>query len=173
VALLKELGGNIFIMDKLPFELSKYHHVRKVNDWCNRQHILFETEANFNSWYKRYIWSQNCEICLAEYKNSADRQIDHCHETLLPRAVCCRKCNARRKDKEINVNNKLGMKYIWEDTYSTCSPDINGVRKHYTFEIRRLIDGKYKRIIIRKRRSLEEIIKVRDDWVASHPQYFT
>ena len=50
-------------------------------------------DEDLSSVYDYYIKQTHCMICLKEYKNSLNRDLDHDHETGKIRYICCANCN--------------------------------------------------------------------------------
>ena len=64
-----------------------------INNWLNRSKIKFVDRNEAEFYYETYINTHRCTWCNIEFKNSSDRQLDHCHICSLPRAIICRSCN--------------------------------------------------------------------------------
>ena len=96
--------------EDLPFELYKNHKRKTIYGWKRRG--LIETDEMILEIYEGCIRTSNCELCGKAFKNSRDRQMDHCHETGKFRNIVCRKCNQCKSDKKINSNT--GQRYIYK-----------------------------------------------------------
>jgi len=94
----------------LPFELYEKHKTSKRCQWKKRG--LKITDEEFETMYKRYIYSTHCELCNKEFKNSLDRQMEHNHETSEFRNIVCCSCNHRKIDVKISSKNTSGYKGI-------------------------------------------------------------
>ena len=139
-------------MEKLPFELHKYHKYFTKCQWKKRGLITDEFEAI----YEKYIYSTNCELCGEVYKSRNDRQMDHDHDTGKFRNVCCRSCNLRKRDVKIRTDNKSGHKYIYKSKDSRCK---QGFIWGFTVQIDR------KRKTLKESVDLEKVIQFRDKWL--------
>ena len=58
--------------------------------------IILRDDQTWDSIYRKYIECKNCEQCNKEFKNSKDRQLDHCHTTRYIRNIICTSCNVLR-----------------------------------------------------------------------------
>ena len=146
--------------NKLPFELYKYHKKSKKNDWKKRG-IIFV--GLFDEIYDIYIHATNCDKCKKKFKNSQDRKLDHCHlitDDFNVRGVICNSCNT--KNHQI-WNNNTGEQYISKVKSKTY-------KQGFYFRIQKYWNGK--RVINKRRTTLEEAIKCRDKFMADNPQYF-
>ena len=126
---------------------------RKI--WWESRGVVFDND--FDEIHDRYINSSQCELCNKVYKNSLDRCLDHCHTTGKFRNVVCQSCNHIR-DIPIRVDNKLKEKYI------------NYIVKYNRYRIR--IQRNKKEILNTVRKTLEDAIKCRDEFIKNNPQYF-
>ena len=68
---------------------------RKIADWKRQGMILPEGET-WDSIYRKYLESTNCEQCNKVFKNSKDRHLDHCHTSGFIRNIVCCRCNQLR-----------------------------------------------------------------------------
>jgi len=123
--------------------------------WWKKNGVIFDND--FDEIHDRYINSSQCELCDKVYKSSRDRCLDHCHTTGKFRNVVCQNCNHIR-DIPIRVDNKLKEKYI------------NYVVKYNRYRIR--IQRNKKEILNTVRKTLEDAIKCRDEFIKNNPQYF-
>ena len=138
-------------MSDLPFVLRKYHKSRTKSSWKSIG-IKFRDDGHFEFVYYEYIYATNCELCNKLFPNSKDRHIDHNHITGEPRNIVCTKCNSHKKD------NKKKQSNTGEDYISKCK------------------DKNYKtgqNILKKVRKSLEEAITCRDEFLVEHPEIFT
>ena len=149
-------------MSELPFPLYKDHKYFTKKNW-ERYGIMFRDDGHFEFVYYEYIRATNCELCNKLFTKSNDRQLDHNHITCDPRNIVCNKCNQHKKDNKKKPTN-TGYDYI-----SKCK-DKN-YKTGYSFRIRIVRDEKY--IIATQRKSLEEAIIVRDEFLAKHPEIYT
>ena len=147
----------------LPFELYPRHKYFCRTRWENYG-IIFVDDEHFEYIYNIYIHATHCDLCNKQFLKSRDRQLDHCYETGDPRNIVCNRCNSLRKDNKLQSNNKTGERDI-----SKCK------NKEYTsgycFYIRIRRDGKD--ILLKRRKTLEEAIKCRDDFIAANPGIYT
>ena len=146
-------------MEKLPFELSKYHKTDTKRSWKHKGLITDE----FEEIYERYIYSSHCELCKKKYKSRRDRHMDHSHKTGKFRNVCCRSCNMRRRDVKISTNTS-GYTHIHEHKNPVCKQGFD-----WQFKVR--INGKTK--TLKTAVDLEKVIQFRDKWYKDNPDYFT
>ena len=149
-------------MSELPFVLHKDHKAHTKSNWKQKK-INFRDDGHFEFVYYEYIRATNCELCNKLFTKSNDRQLDHNHITCQPRHIVCHKCNQRKKDNKKKPNTS-GYDYI-----SECK-DKN-YKTGYCFKIKIVRDKK--NIICTQRKSLEEAIKCRDEFLAKHPEIFT
>ena len=56
---------------------------------------------NFDYLWEQYTTQTNCELCNIEFKNRADKQLDHDHESGEVRYILCIRCNVHEVDKKI------------------------------------------------------------------------
>ena len=86
------------------------------------------TEEDFEYIYSEYMKATHCDLCDKQFKNTKDRQLDHNHETGEIRNIVCNRCNSKREDRKIQVNNtsvdidKLVLfrdKWLKENNYYT------------------------------------------------------
>tara|TARA_R110000796_G_scaffold7826_1_gene26437 strand:- start:57 stop:503 length:447 start_codon:yes stop_codon:yes gene_type:complete len=148
-------------MAELPFELHKDHKYRTKSGWKSRGMKI--DPDDFDYVYNEYIYATNCELCNKLFPNSKDRQLDHDHNTGEVRNIVCCKCNLCKKDNKKKLTNT---------GYDNISKLKNKRYKTgYFFQIRIRRDDKY--IIAARRKSLEEAIICRDEFIANHPEIFT
>ena len=151
-------------MSELPFVLAKYHKSYTKNSWKQKK-INFRDVGHFEFVYYEYIRATNCELCKKLFPNSQDRHLDHDHITCQPRHIVCCKCNRHKKDNKKNSNNTSGYDYI-----TKCKN--KRYKNGYCFHIKIVRDDKTN-IINTSRKSLEEAIKCRDEFIAAHPEIYT
>ena len=149
-------------MSTLPFPLSKRHKTDKRWDW-EKLGMIFVDDYHFWYVYNEYIHATNCDLCDKLFTKSRDRQLDHDHETGEIRNIVCCRCNLIRKDNKPRKTN-TGYDNIHKRK-------DNNYKMGYCFEIRIERDGI--RLIATKRKTLEEAIKCRDDFIAAHPEIYT
>jgi len=148
---------------ELPFPLYKYHKTHTFSNW-DIYGIIFESEEHREEIYQQYIYSTNCELCGKQFPNTLDRKIEHEHISTKPnfRNIVCNKCNVNKKDNKIN--NNTGENYIYK-----CN------NKNYTqgfcFQIKIRRDGKC--VLNRTKKTLEDAIIVRDEFIKEHPEVYT
>ena len=149
-------------MSKLPFPLRKYHKYNCRRTWEKRG-MIFVDDYHFEYVYNEYIIATHCDLCDKEFPNTRDRQLDHDHETGDPRNVVCCKCNKHRKDNKPKKTN-TGENYItkYKDTH---------YKTGYGFKITIFRDGK--RILATTRKSLEDAIIVRDEFIKNNPGIYS
>ena len=148
-------------MSSLPFSLHKDHKAKKKDNWKSRGMKI--DHDDFDYVYNKYIHATNCDLCNKLFTKSNDRQLDHNHETGEVRNIVCCKCNYYKKDTKKRKNN-TGEDYISkikDKKYKTG----------YCFRFRISRDEKY--IISTSRKTLEEAIIVRDEFLKNHPEIFT
>ena len=61
----------------------------RISRWKQRGII----DEDLSAVYDYYIKQTNCMICLTEFRNSKERNLDHDHLTGEIRYICCRGCN--------------------------------------------------------------------------------
>ena len=149
-------------MSELPFTLDKRHKYFTRKNW-EKIGIIFRDNGHFEFVYYEYIRATNCELCNKLFPNTRDRQLDHDHITCQPRHIVCNKCNHRKKDNK-KIGTNTGYDYI-----SKCK-DKN-YKTGYCFRI--IIVRDKTNILATKRKSLEEAIKCRDEFLAAHPEIYT
>jgi len=145
--------------EDLPFELTKFHKRKTIYDWKRRG--LIETDEMILEIYEGCIRAKNCELCGNPFKNSRDRQMDHCHETGKFRNIVCRKCNQCKSDKKINSNT--GERYIYKIKDKTY-------KQGFCYKIQ--IERNCKWVLNTKRKTLKEAIELRDKFIEENPEYF-
>ncbi len=69
---------------------NKYKSVM-IAKWKGRGVIYHD----FDELFEVYINTNNCSHCLKEFKDSRERNLDHCHKTGSFRAIVCSGCNVR------------------------------------------------------------------------------
>ena len=150
---------------ELPFVLRKYHKYDTLHMWDKRG-VIFESEEHKEEIYQRYIYSSNCELCGKEYKNSKDRKIEHKHDPTKPnfRSICCNKCNMQKKDVTIRTDNNTGEKGI-----SKCKS--KRMKQGFFYQIKIERDGK--KVLVKQRKTLEEAIICRDEFIKENPEIYT
>ena len=144
---------------KLPFELSEKHKYLMNQYWKNYG-IIFV--GLFEEIYDIYIHSSHCDKCKNKFKHSRDRQLDHDHlitDDFNVRGIICNNCN--HKNYQSWVNN-TGKQYI-------CKIKDKKYTQGFCFQIQIQRNGK--RVITRKRKTLEEAVECRNKCVADNPQY--
>jgi hypothetical protein len=146
----------------LPFPLYKRHKYLKRWDW-ERLGIIFLDDYHFEYIYNEYIRATNCDLCNKLFTKSRDRHLDHDHETGEIRNIVCNKCNCIRKDNKAYRNNtgEQNISKIKHKKYKTG----------YCFRIQIIRDGKY--VLITKRKTLEEAIICRDEFIKNNPGIYT
>jgi len=130
---------------------------RAKDNWAHRGVDM----TNFDEVYDLYINTHKCDLCDKIFENSFERVLEHNHTTGEIRNIVCRKCNTNKEDNSIRSDNKTDHKNI-----KKC----NGQYKqgfYYRFEIKR--DGKS---IKRTRKTLEEIIVVRDKYLEENKNLY-
>ena len=150
-------------MSELPFTLAKYHKSKTRNIWESRG-MIFVDDYHFWYVYNEYIYATHCDLCKKLFPNSRNRQLDHCYDTGDPRNVVCNRCNSLRKDNKIRSNNTTGERDIHK-----CKD--KQYKTGYSFQIRIVRDEQ--KILNTKRKTLEEAIKCRDEFIAAHPEIYT
>ena len=131
-------------------KIGKYHKSDTRHKWVQESYINFETEENFEKWYKRCIESTNCELCNESYKSCNDRNI------------VCTKCNNRKLD--IEFSNNTGHRYICKAFSNSCKQGFT-----YIFQIQR--DGK--KLVDKSSVDLDKLIIIRDNWIRDNPHHFS
>ena len=146
----------------LPFPLHKDHKKNMKSTWKYRG-IIFQDVYHFEYIYNKYIHATNCELCNVKFPKSQNRQLDHDHVTKETRNIVCNKCNQLKKDYKRKQSN-TEYNYI---TKCNSKDYKNG----YCFYIRIKRDGKH--IINTRRKTLEEAIICRDEFIAAQPDIYT
>tara|TARA_R110000850_G_C9747948_1_gene445089 strand:- start:54 stop:503 length:450 start_codon:yes stop_codon:yes gene_type:complete len=149
-------------MSELPFPLAKDHKSKMRCKWKKRG-MIFRDDGHFEFVYYEYIRATKCELCNKLFPNSINRQLDHDHNTGDPRNIVCCKCNLRKKDNK-KIPTNTGYDYIHK------RKDKN-YKTGYCFRIKIVRDEQ--NIINTTRKSLEEAIIVRDEFLAAHPEIYT
>lgn len=143
-------------MNKLPFELNKAHKRITKNSW---KHKGMKFNEDFEYIYNKYITAINCELCNKEFKNTRDRQLDHCHKTGDIRNIVCRSCNQKKTDNKIRTDNISGYKHISKQKCSSCKQGFLWVFKLY-------YNGKRKPI--KNSVDLDKLVAFRDKWIVAN-----
>ena len=138
----------------LPFELYKGHKHYTLKNW-KRYNIKNE---DIDSIYNKYIHCEFCEKCDYKFKKSSERCLDHCHLSGNVRNIVCRSCNSNMRFQ--SFKNSTGHQYISKVKNNDC----------YIFSIR--IRRRKKDILTTARKTLEDAIKVRDDFIKNNPKEF-
>jgi len=137
-------------MNELPFKLYNNHKTITRCLWKKLGLIM----DNFEEIYNNYIIATHCDLCGLKFKNTRERQMDHCHETGQFRNIVCRSCNALKKDRK-QSNNTSGYKGISRQIDKRCK---QGFR--WRFQVN--INGKLK--AIKTSVNLEKLIKFAEQW---------
>ena len=137
-------------MNELPFKLYNNHKTITRCLWKKLGLIM----DNFEEIYNNYIIATHCDLCGLKFKNTRERQMDHCHETGQFRNIVCRSCNALKKDRK-QSNNTSGYKGISRQIDKRCK---QGFR--WRFQVN--INGKLK--AIKTSVNLEKLIKFAEKW---------
>ena len=137
-------------MSQLPFKLYNNHKTITRCLWKKLGLIM----DNFEEIYNNYIIATHCDLCGLKFKNTRERQMDHCHETGQFRNIVCRSCNALKKDRK-QSNNTSGYKGISRQIDKRCK---QGFR--WRFQVN--INGKLK--AIKTSVNLEKLIKFAEQW---------
>tara|TARA_R110002049_G_C8925851_1_gene543707 strand:- start:279 stop:725 length:447 start_codon:yes stop_codon:yes gene_type:complete len=146
----------------LPFELRNRHKYLTRKNW-EKRNIEFRDDGHFNYVYNEYIHATNCELCNKLFSNSRDRHLDHNHITGQVRHIVCLKCNHHKKDRKIRLDNTSGEKCISKRN-DKC------YNSGYCYEINITRNNK---VLGTKRKTLEEAIICRDEFIKKHPVIFT
>ena len=147
-------------MNKLPFELSKDHKRYMKAKWKSSG-IIFV--GLFEEIYDIVIHCDKCDNCGGKFKNSKDRHLDHNHlitDDFNIRNILCQNCHNNRRQQKWNTNT--GEQYIMK-----CNRPAYTQKFCYLVHIRR-----YGKRFERKRKTLEEAIVVRDEFIKNNPEYF-
>ena len=145
----------------LPFELKKYHKSSKKADWKHRGIKI--DQDDFDYVYNEYIHATNCELCNKLFLNSKDRHLDHNHDTGEIRNIVCLKCNSSRKE-DYKCSSNTGERFIHK-----CKNKEYKTGYYFRIQIRR--DGKS--ILNNSRKSLEEAIICRDEFLKNNTEIFS
>ena len=81
---------------KQEIERSKIYHQTEKGIKCSRIYTWKQRgiiDEDLSAVYDYYIKQTNCMICLTEFRNSKERNLDHDHLTGEIRYICCRGCN--------------------------------------------------------------------------------
>jgi hypothetical protein len=149
-------------MDKLPFELCKYHKSRKIWEWEKKYGIIFDGLSN--KIYDVYIHASNCDRCGKKFKDSKDRQLDHDHlitDKFNVRGILCISCNV--KNRQV-ILTSTGEQYISK---------INSKAYKQGFYYRLRIVRDKVNICNKRNNTLEKAIECRDKFIAENPTLFT
>tara|TARA_R110001632_G_scaffold153415_1_gene271262 strand:- start:628 stop:1071 length:444 start_codon:yes stop_codon:yes gene_type:complete len=122
---------------ELPFKLAKYHKPKTLWNW--KREGLIESDEQIEFIYTDYIYGIHCDLCGEFYKNTLDRQMEHCHETGEFRNIVCRSCNQRKADIKIQSNNTSGFVGIYKHKSKNC-------KQGYIWRFLATINGKNKSI---------------------------
>ena len=68
----------------------------RIKNW-KRIGVTLQFHQDWDSIYRTYIECEYCDECEIKFKNSKDRQLDHCHETGYIRNIVCNRCNSLRR----------------------------------------------------------------------------
>ena len=72
-------------------------------------------DADYDALYEYLLNEKNCMICLKDYKNNRDKQVDHDHSITDDdnvRYICCLRCNTtflNEKNREDNTSGHIGI----------------------------------------------------------------
>jgi len=97
----KQKEYNIKNKEKLKEHKKKYNQTEKgkknsiIDNWKNCSKIKFDDRSEAEYYYNSYINTHRCNWCDKMFKDSKDRNLDHCHTCGLPRAIICRDCNLK------------------------------------------------------------------------------
>ena len=146
--------------EELPFELQKYHKSLMKYTW-KKTGLIF-TKEEFDTIYKRYIFSYNCELCGKKFETSKNRHMEHDHFTGKFRNVVCGKCNLWKKD--LKMNNPTGEKFIFK-------MKSKGTKSGFRFNLQIFRNNKY---ILRKSSvDIKKLILIRDKFLKENPNILT
>ena len=95
-------------MSQLPFKLYNNHKTITRCLWKKLGLIM----DNFEEIYNNYIIATHCDLCGLKFKNTRERQMDHCHETGQFRNIVCRSCNHLKADYKFLTHNTSGYRGI-------------------------------------------------------------
>ena len=145
-------------MSELPFKLYNKHKAITKRSWKKHGLIM----DNFEEIYNKYIYAIHCQLCNKQFKNTKDRQMEHCHKTGQFRNIVCNKCNLLKKDRKINSNNTSGYKGISKRNDKNYKQGF-----YWTFRVN--IDGKRK--TIKTSVDFEKLVKFADQWKKDNNYY--
>jgi len=92
IALRKYYDNNREKLQEIAKKYRKSERGKKltlISSWRRRGII----DEDLSAVYDYYIKQTNCMICLTEFRNSMERNLDHDHLTGEIRYICCRSCN--------------------------------------------------------------------------------
>ena len=138
-------------MNELPFKISKKHKTDTKFNWKKNGLIM----DNFEEIYNKYIYATHCQLCNKQFKNTKDRQMEHCHQTGEFRNIVCNSCNQKKADVKIRSNNISGYKNITKQKTKKCNQGFI-----WKFEV--YINGKAK--TIKSSIDLNKLIKFAEQW---------
>jgi len=147
-------------MNKLPFELYKTHKSNTKYQW-EKMGLIFV--GLFEEIYDIVIHCDKCDNCGGKFKSSKDRHLDHNHlitDDFNIRNILCSKChNNKRKQKwKSNVDEEF-----------ICKSITNKYKQGFSYKVH---IQRYGKIFERCRKTLEEAIIVRDEYIKNNPEYF-
>ena len=128
----------------------KYH---TIYNWKSYG-IKFYDEADEDYIYDYYINTTNCENCNKVFKNTKDRQLDHCHLQYTIRGIICNTCNCRVIEKCAKLKQR---------TDPSCTSIL------WEFSVKR--DGKI--VVDKKSTNKEYLEEWRLNWIDNNLSYFT
>tara|TARA_R110002072_G_scaffold121744_1_gene255973 strand:- start:57 stop:473 length:417 start_codon:yes stop_codon:yes gene_type:complete len=106
----------------------KTHKTMTISRWKKRG-LVYD---DIDDLYYIYINTMNCSHCGKEFKNTRDRQLDHCHETGQFRKIVCQDCN----NKDIYIRYPKGVPPIEERikkyTKKWCDENRDKLREKIT-----------------------------------------
>ena len=122
-----------------------YHKTHTITNW-KRSGITFYNKEDADYIYDYYINTTNCENCNKVFKNTRDRQLDHCHLLNEIRGVICQTCNLRTIEncckvvKCISKRYKQGFRWVFKlrrdgkvivEKYSTNKEELEEFRANF------------------------------------------
>ena len=90
------------------------NEAKKKYSW-KKQGII---DGDYDALYEYLLNEKNCMICLKEYKNNSDKQVDHDHSITDDeniRYICCLRCNTtflKEKNREDNTSGHIGISWV-------------------------------------------------------------